>query len=453
MVYKRFTIYLLLRLFLILVMMIGLSCLFIFLDRTQLIFTFIILFILLIWQVINLIRYVNTTNRLLAGFLQNIRHNDFSIHYERGKSKSSISELYQSFNQIVKAFKQIELQKEIQYRFLDKIVELISIGIIAINSKGEIVLMNSASEHLLGVKKPGKWEQLKAKCKEFTLAADSIENSGRTFLESSKMKGNYDLAIQVNNTVLLNDKHRIITFQNIKTEIEQKETEAWIKLIRTLNHEIMNSTTPISSLTETILMIFEKDGKPKDIDELSKVNIEDMIASVKTIQNRSNGLYDFVNEYRKLTKIPQPKKEEIILYPYLEDIGKLMHAEMGKHEIKFKLKLHREDFAIIADPKLLQQVLINLIKNSIEALKNTENARIMIASDLSEESRPTIEICDNGTGIDKDIHDEIFTPFFSTKEEGSGIGLSLSRQIMRLHGGTIVLSDHNEFKTCFRLLF
>ncbi len=454
MVYKRFTIFVIVRLFLILANIIGISLLYHFLDEEQLVFTFFVLFILLVFQVTEMIRYVNTTNRLLSSFMLNIKHRDFNVSFSKEKDRSSFTELYYAFNEILKTFKEIKIDKEIQYRFLNGIVELIKIGIIAINQDNKIVLMNTAAEKLLGVMKPGRWEQLAMKSREFTKAVDSINPNGSVYLESGKTKSSHDLTIQLTSTLLMGNQHKIITFQNIKSEIEQKETEAWIRLIRTLNHEIMNSTTPISSLSETILMILQNEQhETRPIEALSPNNLEDVISSVNTIRNRSNNLYEFVNEYRKLTRIPEPKKENLDIKSYLNDIGLFMKAELDRANVTLNIEDTPSGFSLYADPALLQQLLINLIKNSIEALLDTNDPKITIRAYVADNHQPALQIQDNGKGIDPDVIDDIFIPFFSTKEEGSGIGLSLSRQIMRLHGGTMVVESEKGTGTAFTLRF
>nr|NQU93652.1 GHKL domain-containing protein [Bacteroidota bacterium] len=453
MIYKRFTLFAILRLALILINMIGISMIYLSLERDQLVFTFIVLIVLLSVQIYNLIRYVNSTNRMLASFIMAIRHHDFSINFSRGNPKSSLFELFAAFNEIITAFKNVRIEKEVQYQFLHRIVDLISIGIIVVNKNHQVIIMNSEAERLLKVKKPGKWDQLKSKCSGFTNAVDSINESGRTLFEPGNDLS-FNLAIQKAYTILFNDLHVIITFQNIKSEIEKKETEAWIKLIRTLNHEIMNSVTPISSLTETILMILENpDQTPKEMNQLDQHNINDVIGSVKTIQNRSNNLYAFVNEYRKLTKIPAPRKETFLIRPFLEDIEQFMHAEFKKQNITFSLSVKPDNLTLSADPGLIEQVLINLIKNAIEALNQSDSAIIHLIAFVNDDYKLIIEVKDNGTGIEPALMDEIFVPFFSTKAEGSGIGLSLSRQIMRLHGGTIRVSSQPGVVTSFRLQF
>ncbi len=396
---------------------------------------------ILSFQVYFLIRFITRTNRELSKFIDAIQQEDYSLKYQSIKNKSSVADLHNSFNSILEAFKKVKIDREIQFNFLQLIIESIEIGIMAINEQKELVLMNSAAEKLLGIHKSKTWRQLKLKTEYFCNEAETIFKGGKKLIELKSNEEIVNLSIEVVNTTLLDQPHKLITLNNIKKEIEQKELDAWIKLIRVLNHEIMNSTTPISSLTETILMLLEdKQTGQKTIKEMDEQVITDVIGSVKTIQKRSNGLYDFVNEYRKLTKVPPPKVEEVKVKALIENIAKLMQSIISENDINISFQIEPEDLIISLDPNLIEQVMINLVKNSIEALTETKNPEINITAGIENED-PFISVSDNGPGIEQDIMDEVFVPFFSTKEEGSGIGLSLSRQIMRLHGGTIQIQS------------
>jgi two-component system, NtrC family, nitrogen regulation sensor histidine kinase NtrY len=402
------------------------------LDRSQLIFTFIVLLTILSIQVAELIGYLSKTNREFYKFLLSLKHSDFQIYYPESGTNKSLDQLHATFNSIIDVFKEVKIEKESQYEFLRLIVEQVKIGIISINGSGEIILMNSFAEHLLGSYKTKTWDQLTKKQSQFCQEINNISKGGNRLIE---LKNNIQLSVHVNKSILLNEPHQIISFQDIKNEIENKETDAWIRLIRILNHEIMNSVTPISSLTETILLILESEDK-----QHSNQQIEDVISCVKTIQKRSNGLFDFVTEYRKLTKIPSPKKETIFISDFFENIKQLWKGEIDKKQILFKIEISNEAKTLEADPHLMDQVFINLIKNSIQALENVKMPEIKLSA-LMQEGKSILKIADNGVGIPQNLLNDIFVPFYTTKEKGSGIGLSLSRQIMRMHGGNIKVSS------------
>jgi len=452
MVYKRFTLLLILRLILILINLFCIAFLYFILEKEQLIFSFIILFSILIIQIVDLVRFITRTNRELNKFLNSIKQSDYTLKYPVTETRSSLSNLHRSFNTILETFEKIKIEKETQFQFLQMVVEHIRIGIIVINENKEIILMNSTAERLLGVYKTRTWRQLSNKSNAFTSEVDTLAKGGRTLIEIDINRENVIFSLQVFDLLLMEKPHRLITFQNIHSEIEQKETEAWIRLIRVLNHEIMNSVTPISSLTETILMLLEdQDHNQIPDNEINTQIISDIIGSVKTIQKRSDGLYEFVNEYRKLTRIPSPVYENINVDELVEEIFQLMQGELEKRSITFKMEIEK-NLTIRVDKKLIEQVMLNLIKNSIQALPGTVDPELMIRGYTADE-HATIQVIDNGHGIEPGLLEEIFIPFFSTKDDGSGIGLALSRQIMRLHGGRITARSTPFKETCFELVF
>ena len=250
------------------------------------------------------------------------------------------------------------------------------------------------------------------------------------------------------------DKHyKLITLQDINSEIEQKEIEAWHKLIRILTHEIMNSVTPISSLSETMQgMLINKNGSQKMLVEIRDDTITDILFSLNTIQKRSESLLTFVENYRRLTRVPKPVMQQVQLKPWLASIENLMREELIRESISLVIDLEDENQALNLDPTLVEQVLINLVRNSIHALEGRLDKRIEIKS-YQDESATVIEVSDSGKGIPEKELKDIFIPFFSTKKDGSGIGLSLSKQIMSLHGGRIRVRSKVDEGTSFYLTF
>ena len=451
--FKKFSIRVVIRVLIIL----GLALLIAYFafkqDGNQLIFTIFVFACLLSIAVGEMIWFVNRTNRELSKFLLAIKHADYSIYFPEEKKKGYLTELYKAFNSIIDSFKQLSGEKNVQNELLHQILSQIKIGIICTNGKNDIVLMNEAAENFLGAFKTKTWFQLKAKATSFTSKIDELEQGGSNIIDIESGSKPRQLFVQVNHSRLFNEPHRIITFQDIKQEINQKESEAWIRLIRILNHEIMNSVTPISSLTETILMILGQDEDNVDTESLDQEQISDVIKSVKTIQNRSDGLYNFVTEYRKLTKIPAPKLEEVLVLDLLKNVYQLWKSELEKNNIKGEFQISDQDLQIYVDPNLIEQVLINLLKNAIQAMSDVETPLLTLTAYEEDDRTVKIEVSDNGCGIPAKLLDDIFVPFFSTKEQGSGIGLSLARQIMRMHNGNISVESVPEEGTTISLSF
>jgi nitrogen fixation/metabolism regulation signal transduction histidine kinase len=241
-----------------------------------------------------------------------------------------------------------------------------------------------------------------------------------------------------NHTIVLMEKNcRVLTFFDIQDEIEQKEIEAWYKLIRILAHEIMNSTTPLISLTDTILMLLEEqNGQQKKLSEITGQNIKDVRSSVNTIKRRSEGILQFVDAYRKLTDIPHPEFQKIEVKELISSAISLLGSDLKSRGIRITYDVNPEDLQLYCDKNLMEQVLINLITNSMYALEGHNQTFIKILA-FDNRSRVILHVEDNGKGIEEDILQKIFIPFYSTREEGSGIGLSFSKFIILQHGGRI----------------
>ncbi|WP_421978339.1 sensor histidine kinase [Roseivirga seohaensis] len=449
MVSKRFSLLVIVRITLLMLTLTGLAFIF---AKTELFFNQIILLSIVIIQVAELIRFITFTNRELAKLLLAIRYSDFSISFKGKKHGKSFQELQDAFVEIIEAFKKVSVEKEAQFRFLKVIVDNVNVGIIAIKEEHQIELMNKTAQNLLGVGVPNYWKQLQQLSPQFSREFSEMDDNERKLVELNVKDDKLQISAHVTRLKILNFRYSIITFQNIKSEIEQKEIEAWHKLIRILTHEIMNSVTPITSLTETMQMMLHKgENLEKSIDEISEEDLADIRFSLETIQRRSEGLLHFVDDYRKLTRVKNLDKERTDAIQLLENMVQLMKPELQKENITMELHL-KSTFELSIDRKLIEQVLINLITNAKHALKDIENPRITLKT-YFRESEKVIEVTDNGMGIDESKIDQIFIPFFSTKEQGSGIGLSLSKQIMKKHKGDLTVKSESGQGASFFLVF
>jgi signal transduction histidine kinase len=249
------------------------------------------------------------------------------------------------------------------------------------------------------------------------------------------------------------EEYVLVAFQDIHAELEEKEIESWQKLIRVLTHEIMNSITPISSLASTIseMLIDTSNDTPRlhNLDEEEIANVEN---AIHTIQKRSNGLLNFVDIYRNLTRIPQPNFRYFRIGEAFDRAEQLLKQKMDELNIDCQCLVYPDDLMLTADPDLIDQVIINLLLNSLDAVRNSENPRIILKA-YHDNHKTIIEVSDNGAGIKQDIIEKIFMPFFTSKKDGSGIGLSLSRQIMHLHKGSISVRSKPGEGAVFTLIF
>ena len=450
MFYRKFTFLIVVRIIFLLLNVIVLSLIF---GDTRLFFNQIILFVVLIIQIGELIRFVNHTNRELARLFLAIRHSDFSITFKEPPLGKSFKALQHSMREIIQAYKDVKIEKEAQYQFLQMLVKQLQFGIISIENKTTITIINPMAEQLAGIPGAKNWKLVQQLNPEFAERIDALGNNAKTLMQFNVNGEKKTFAVDIRTPIILDKPHKLITFQDINSEIEQKEIEAWHKLIRILTHEIMNSVTPIASLTETMQTVLEdKEGKQKQPHEIQEETIKDIRFSLKTIHKRSESLLSFVDTYRKLTKVPQPAVESIVVKEMLDEILQLMQQHTDRiKSVQFSVDVNPEDLIVNADPKLIEQVIINLVTNSIQAINGQDGA--IALKGYENDNRIIIEVEDNGKGIPEKELSEIFIPFFSTKKEGSGIGLSLSKQIMSLHGGTIKVSSVAGKGTSFFLSF
>jgi two-component system, NtrC family, nitrogen regulation sensor histidine kinase NtrY len=446
--FKHFNVLVVVRLVLLIANVVVIASVF---GDKRLFFTQIILFLVLIVQIVDLLRFIHHTNREITRFFLAIKHSDFSITFRHSELGKSFRELQQSMSDIIESYKQVKIEKEAQFHFLQMLINQIQIGIIALEND-DITLINSTAGSLLGVPDLKNWKLLQQLNPKFTNEIAALGNTGRKLMEMTVGSERKFLSVDVSTATILNRTHKLITVQDINSEIEQKEIEAWHKLIRILTHEIMNSVTPISSLTETMQMLLtSKDGNAKKTDEITDELILDLLFSLQTIQKRSDGLLTFIENYRKLTRVPKPKIEPISIQNFLESIDKLLRAGLESKGISLSYSIQAVD-TLHADVALLEQVIINLISNSTYALENVAQPKIQLKV-FKQSSNTIIEVSDNGKGISLKELSEIFTPFFSTRKDGSGIGLSLSKQIMSVHGGTIKVSSEVNVGTSMQLIF
>ena len=419
--------------------------------RTELFFNQIILLGIIIIQVSELIRFVTYTNREISKILMAIRYSDFSISFKGKKTGKSFQELQDAFVEIIDAFKKVSVEKEAQFKFLKVIVDNIKVGVIAVKEDYSIELMNKSAQKFLGIATPNYWKQFKQLQGQFAQQIESMDDNEKRLVELNLKGEKHQISVQINRLKILNYRYTIVTFQDIKSEIEQKEIEAWHKLIRILTHEIMNSVTPVTSLTETMIMLLEEGGQPKKLDELDEETMEDLRFSLKTIQKRSTGLLHFVEDYRKLTRIKTLELEEVDILDLVKGTVTLLRKEFENSGVKLSIDESVKGL-IPMDQKLIEQVLINLLTNARHATTSDPNGQVSIAL-IKESDQKILQVIDNGEGINDEKKDQIFIPFFSTKEEGSGIGLSLSKHIMKKHRGDLTVSSQEGEGATFKLIF
>jgi two-component system, NtrC family, nitrogen regulation sensor histidine kinase NtrY len=399
-------------------------------------------------QVLSLIRYINKTNRDLAGFLESIRFSEFTRTFQNEGYGASFDELNKAFNDVIRDFQQVRSEKEEHFHYLQSIVQNIDVSIIAYTKDGEVEMVNKAAKKLFQINTLKNVHSLETLSKELVDTLINIKAGQNALVKVQDEDDILQLAVFATELKIKTKQITLATIKNIQNVLEEQETEAWQKLIRVLTHEIMNSITPIASISSTIEMMLKQSEEGMD-----KESIEEMQQAIQTISRRSTGLLHFVNTYRNLTKIPKPIFKICPLNTLLKNIELLMEEELNKKQINFSLSVVPENIEISLDEQLIEQVLINLIKNAIHAVEGRPSPTIEVKAFFNKRGRVTIQVLDNGTGILKEVIDKIFIPFFTTKPTGSGIGLSLSKQIIRLHNGSITASSEPDIGTTFTITF
>ena len=391
--------------------------------------------VLLIITVANMVHYVNQTNRDLANFFESVKYNDFVTNTSARHKGESFGELHSGLNLINSKFRDIRAEKEANHQFLQTIVEHIDIGLLCVNMKDEVVLMNKALQELLHKSYLTGINGLKKIDENLWKTVRDIKPGTRELVKLNVQNKLLQLSIQAVDITLQREPFRLISFQNIQNELEAQELMAWQKLIRILTHEIMNSVAPITSLSSTIHQMLNQNGQSVTS------HIDKVKQSIEVIQKRSEGLLDFTETYRSLTRIPPPKFQVVDAKDLLEEVYTLMEPDLERHKVRFERHFPPSKVAFHGDPHLLEQVLINLVKNAIDAVKDRPDPKIIASTNAAGKGKILMQIIDNGVGISEEVMEQIFVPFYTTKEEGSGIGLSLSRQIIRMHKGNLELQS------------
>ncbi len=417
-------------------------------------FTALVLAGLLLFQTLSLARYVERGNHELKSFLESIRYSDFSRTFPVSGAGKSFDELRETFNNVMEDFQKIRSQKEEHYHYLKNILEHVDVAILALRSDGTLEMVNKSAKLLLRTPVLRKLDDLAPFSAELVETLRELGPRSKALVKVRDEDELLQLSIHASIFRLNEREIKLVSLKDIQSEMEAQELEAWQKLIRVLTHEIMNSIAPISSLASTTRGMVEEHARalaelvpgkfdPEDLDDIHK--------ALETINKRSVGLIHFVDTYRNLTRVPKPNLNYFPVRELLEDVAALLAPEVAEAAARLELRIDDPQELVLADKQLLEQVLINLVKNSLQALNGREGAKVELRCLRNRRQRTVIQVVDNGQGILPEAMDMIFIPFFTTKPKGSGIGLSLAKQIMRLHGGSIGVVSVPDRETVFSL--
>jgi len=404
--------------------------------------------LLIVSEVAALFRAVDRANRDLARFFEAVKFGDFTQAFERRSPGRSFRRLRSALTDVMGAFQKARAEKEEQALYLRTIVQHVAIGLLVFRPDGEVDLVNNAAKRILGVTQLKNVRSLETVSPDLVRTLLGLKPRERALVRIERPDEHLQLALVASEFKLRAKTYTLVSIQDIRSELEEKEIDAWQKLIRVLTHEIMNSMTPISSLAATAQDLVARSGPAGDPEFR-----DDIETALRTIAKRSQGLLHFVEGYRNLMRIPKPNLKFLPARDLFSRVSRLFQPRLAESGARLTYSFHPESLELLVDPDLLEQVLINLLINAADAVRGRENGQVELAAYLDERGRPVIQVRDNGAGISEENIDKIFIPFFSTKEGGSGIGLSLSRQVMQLHNGTISVSSKPGSGSVFTLRF
>ncbi|MDP4221745.1 MAG: ATP-binding protein [Bacteroidota bacterium] len=402
---------------------------------------------------VSLISSINTANKKIKYFFESVSNDDSNLSFPVDEKNAIVREIYRNMNRINQQIQQLKINNINQEQYFRALIEHLAIGIITFNDRGFILHSNTPARNLLRAGVLTHIKQIERTDRKLYQAVKNIKPSDRQLVPLDTEWGEVQLALKATSLRSGNDELTILSIQDIRNELDEKEVESWMKLIRVLMHEIMNSITPITSLSESLSNIYTREGKPVSPDHLTSKSISTTLQGLNVIKTQGRGLMSFVDSYRKLTGIPEPDRQLFKVAGLLDRVRILYDSLEGHKKVGLSFNQEDSELQIYADQNLISQVLINLVKNALESNENNPGGSIMIHAGLDNESHPEICVSDNGPGIPEENLDEIFVPFFTTRQSGSGIGLSISRQIMRMHGGNLKVRSVPGIETVFCLTF
>jgi two-component system nitrogen regulation sensor histidine kinase NtrY len=408
--------------------------------------------VLIMILTVNLITFLNRTNRDMRFFFDSVKNDDSSLSFPDDVKSRSLKELHQSMNNVIGQIQSLKIENRQQEQYFQKILELLATGIITYDNKGFIHHANTAAKKLLTLEVLTHLLQIGRVDSNLLKAIQNLKPFERNLVAVNTKQGEIQLLLKSTTFGLPGNELTILSIQDIKHELDEKEVDSWMRLIRVLMHEIMNSITPITSLSESLLKIYSSDDKQISRAELTDKKIATTLQGLNVIKEQGKGLMSFVESYRKLTHIPKPVLKVFKVSVLFVRIKVLTDSIVKGRNFDISFYVEDPDLEILADENLISLALINLVKNAVEANENNPNCRINITARSDLNAQKEICVTDNGPGISKENLEEIFIPFFTTRANGSGIGLSVSKQIMSAHGGTLkVLSVENrETKFCMK---
>ncbi len=448
--FKRFSLLLTIRLVLLFITVTSLAILVIspgFLAASLLIF------LIALFQIFEIVRFVKLTNDDLTRFLDAMRYGDFGQKFDHAGMGAGFIELGEAITDILERFRQFRGQQEEELKHLKALIEHVPVPLLSLKGDGTILIHNNAARRLFGAAHVSRISDLTQFGEEFRKNLVTLGPGERHLVTFKVDDMEQTLTVGATQIVTAGKVEKIISLQDIQSELDVAQLKAWQDLVRVLTHEIMNSITPVSSLAKTSTDLVDDaikkiEGQKELVEELTDVR-----DAVDTVARRSDSLMHFVQSYRRLTRLPPPEKEQLNVKEIFEDVIRVATIDWEDKGIEVEMNVSTDGLEISADREMLEQMLINMMKNAEQALENIENPKVKLSAKLNKRGRIVIEVSDNGPGISETLAAKIFVPFYTTKRDGSGVGLALTRQVMIAHGGSVSLSKTDGGGATFILTF
>jgi nitrogen fixation/metabolism regulation signal transduction histidine kinase len=427
--------------------------------------TILLLSIVLIIQLIELIRFTSKTNAELVRFFDAVRHADFSQRFELKSMGSGFDDLGSTFSDILTSIQKVRSNQEGELRQIKAIVEHVPVPLLSINQEGKVTLWNNSVRRLFGTNVVSHIDDMAQFNENFPHKIQSILAGEKTLVNITIDDMEHKLIVSATEVITANHRETLLSMQDIQSELAIAQLQAWQDLVSVLTHEIMNSITPVASLAQTAVDLVgdvqtktqklcstDVDASQQLVDELAE-ELDDVLGAVKTVARRSDGLMQFVTSYRRLTRLPSPNKKVIQVATLFSHVESLTKQDWQDKGIELTCSIAPQALDINVDTDMVEQILINLLHNAAHALNHIPSAKVSLSAFLNIRGHVVIEVEDNGKGIDSDNIQQIFVPFFTTKKDGSGVGLALTRQVMLAHNGKVSVRNNNQGGATFSLTF
>jgi two-component system, NtrC family, nitrogen regulation sensor histidine kinase NtrY len=403
---------------------------------------------------VELIHYVEKVTRDFTIFLSFVAHHDYSTPLSVPQKGSVFTELQSAYRFLSDEFRRLNLQKAANLQYLETVVEHVSVALCCLDERGYVRMMNRPARRLFGLPFLNSWHTFSRIDPRLPEILQKLRDGERTLLAVTRADDNLQLLLYATTFELLGEQYKLVSFQNIRDELDRQETDSWQKLIRVLTHEIMNSVTPIISLSGLVReTMIDETVAPPAVRALDPSQQNDMLRSVTAIHTRSRGLLDFVRAYHGFARLPEPTLATVEVRPLLERVRQLMSGDAQTQGIALEAQCSDDGARVRVDAGQIEQVLINLIRNATEALAGSPGPKIILRASRNAQGEVLVQVIDNGSGIAAEHLDSVFVPFFTTKRNGTGVGLSVSRQLVQMNRGWISVRSVPGDGTVFTLKF